>query len=398
MADQFTEVTSRSWFSRIGGAFSGILIGLLLILASIAGLFWNEGRAVKTARALAEGAGQVVTIDPAAPAADANGKLVHFSGPLIVNGTISDPVFTFVAGPANANRLIRKVEMFQWKESSRSETRKKLGGGEETVTTYSYATEWVEGPVNSSSFKQPAGHDNPPMPVTSASTDATGGKVGAVSLAGGRIAGLGERQAVAADPARAQAVKAAIGATRPVTASNTLYFIGNDPAAPQVGDLRISFEATRADTASAYGLLSNGTLDYFKASNGVSIGSVKSGISTAQEMFDADISANTTMTWIIRFVGLIAMLIGFRMMFSIIGVLGDVIPFVGDVFRFATGMAAMALTAVVGTLTIGIAWIWYRPLLGIAIIAIGAVLAFVFLRVGKGRAQAARQAGAPQAA
>ncbi|MCB1382773.1 MAG: TMEM43 family protein [Notoacmeibacter sp.] len=397
MADEFTEVTHRSWFSRIGGAFSGILVGIVLVLASIAGLFWNEGRAVHTARALEEGSGQVITIDPANPGADANGKLVHFSGPLKVDGTLSDPQFGFVSAPANANRLVRKVEMFQWKESSRSETRKKLGGGEETVTTYSYSTEWAEGPVNSQNFKKPAGHENPAMPVRSATTDAKSGKVGAISLPGGRIAGLGERRAIAADAARGEAVKSAIGLANPVTASDTTYFIGQNPSSPQVGDLRISFEAVSADTASAYGRLDNGSLDYFTASNGVKIGSVRAGIASAKDMFDADIAANSTMTWIIRAVGLIAMLIGFRMIFAVIGVIGDVIPFVGDVFRFATGMAALALTAVIGTITIGTAWIWYRPLLGWSIIAIGALIAIAVFKLGKGRAKANRDAEAQPA-
>ncbi|MCB1420764.1 MAG: TMEM43 family protein, partial [Notoacmeibacter sp.] len=214
-------------------------------------------------------------------------------------------------------------------------------------------------------------------------------------IPGGRIAGLGERSAISADATRGEAIKSAIGSTRPVTASNTTYFIGNNPSSPQVGDLRISFEAVSADTASAYGKLDNGKLDFFTASNGVKIGSIRAGTATAKDMFDADISANSTMTWIIRAVGLIAMMIGFRMIFAVIGVIGDVIPFVGDVFRFATGMAALALTAVIGTITIGTAWIWYRPVLGWSIIAIGALIAFAVLYLGKSRAKANREAAQP---
>ena len=32
--------------------------------------------------------------------------------------------------------------MYQWVEDSKSETQKTLGGGEETVTTYTYKKEW----------------------------------------------------------------------------------------------------------------------------------------------------------------------------------------------------------------------------------------------------------------
>lgn len=115
MSDQFSEITSRSWFSRIGRAFSGILFGIILVLLAMAGLFWNEGRAVSTARALSEGAGRVVTIDPARPAATA-GQLVHFTGPVAIQGAPVDPLFSALPVPDNANQLKRKVEMYQWLE------------------------------------------------------------------------------------------------------------------------------------------------------------------------------------------------------------------------------------------------------------------------------------------
>ena len=66
-------------------------------------------------------------------------------------------------GGADAPRPIklrRKVEYYQWVEHRRSEKRQKLGGGEETVTTYTYSREWVNHPVDSQSFKQMVGHEN----------------------------------------------------------------------------------------------------------------------------------------------------------------------------------------------------------------------------------------------
>ena len=54
MSDSFTTRTHQSWFSRIGNSFAGVLIGLALIVGMVGLLFWNEGRAVKTARSLEE--------------------------------------------------------------------------------------------------------------------------------------------------------------------------------------------------------------------------------------------------------------------------------------------------------------------------------------------------------
>ena len=94
MSDSFTEVTNTSWFSRIKSALSGVLIGLGLVLAAIVALFWNEGRAVKTAISLTEGAGLVQTIDPTSLSKEYNGKLVHFTGKLSPSGAPNDVLFT----------------------------------------------------------------------------------------------------------------------------------------------------------------------------------------------------------------------------------------------------------------------------------------------------------------
>ena len=62
MSNSFTETTSVSWFGRLRNSVGGVVIGLLLIIGMVVLLFWNEGRAVTTARSLAEGAGAVVSV------------------------------------------------------------------------------------------------------------------------------------------------------------------------------------------------------------------------------------------------------------------------------------------------------------------------------------------------
>ena len=106
--DSFTETTQTSWFERLKGAIVGVLIGLLMIPVAVVLLFWNEGRAVTTARSLTEGAGlvQSVSADRVDPANQ--DKLVHVAGPLALGGSVSDADFGVTA---QAVRLIRKVEM-----------------------------------------------------------------------------------------------------------------------------------------------------------------------------------------------------------------------------------------------------------------------------------------------
>lgn len=48
----YQEVTKTSYGSRLGNSLKGILTGLVLLVAAIVLLWWNEGRAVKVSKML----------------------------------------------------------------------------------------------------------------------------------------------------------------------------------------------------------------------------------------------------------------------------------------------------------------------------------------------------------
>lgn len=388
MSDRFTETTSTSWFSRITGALGGIVTGFLLVIVACGALFWNEGRAVKTERALDEGAGAVVSVDAARPDGANDGRLVHISGPVKVGAPPADPLFGGLTLPDNSIRLVRHVEMYQWKEDSKRETRNKIGGGTEKVTTYSYSREWSSGPIDSSNFRKPEGHANPDFAILQNSATSESAAIGGFQFTGRTLAGLGTEENLQPNDAVVAELKQFLGDSFKVQTSAGALYVGANPAAPAVGDLQITLTASVADEASVIGMQQGDRLKDYKTSNGNTIFLTAAGEKTAAEMFDSAKSANTTMTWIIRGVGTLAILIGFRLMFSIVGVLGDVIPFIGDVFRFATGLASLALTFVLAPLVMSIAWIAYRPVLGLTILIAGLLIAAAFLFIGKSRVSA----------
>ena len=104
--DSFTEVSSESWFSRIGGAIKGVLVGIVLFVLAFPVLFWNEGRAVQTAKSLAEGAKAVVVISADKVDNTNDGKLVHLTAKAETEQTLDDPAFGI---SVNAIRLKRDV-------------------------------------------------------------------------------------------------------------------------------------------------------------------------------------------------------------------------------------------------------------------------------------------------
>ena len=103
-----TETTTESWGSRLGGSIKGVAIGGALFIAGIPLLFWNEGRAVKTAKALEEGASVCVKL-PNADTVDAtmDGKLVHVTGTAVTDEQLGDDLFTGLN--PKAIRLTRKA-------------------------------------------------------------------------------------------------------------------------------------------------------------------------------------------------------------------------------------------------------------------------------------------------
>ena len=156
--EHYTEVTNQSWGNRIGGSLKGILAGFFLFATSSPLLIWNEGRSVKQYRTLKEGAQTVVSVSADSINPNNAGKLVHIAGKADTESILED--FTFGIS-SNALKLRRIVEMYQWKEASERTKKKKIGGGTETTTTYTYHKVWSEHLIDSRKFKKTAEHQNP---------------------------------------------------------------------------------------------------------------------------------------------------------------------------------------------------------------------------------------------
>ena len=70
------------------------------------------------------------------------------------------------------------------------------------------------------------------------------------------------------------------------------------------------------------------------------------------------------------------MLTGLKMVFGPLGVLADVLPFLGSLVRMGTGLLSFLIALPCSLVTIAIAWIVYRPVLGIIllVIAVGSIV------------------------
>ncbi len=367
-SDTVTEVTSESWFGRIGGAIKGVVFGLVLFAIAFPLLFWNEGRAVQEYKTLREGGGAVVPVksdrvDPANA-----GKLIHVTGQATADSTLSDAVFGV---SAKALKLKRAVEMYQWEEKSQSETKKKLGGGTETVTTYTYAKTWSSGTIDSADFKEPSGHQNPgSMPYESSEQVAQPITLGAFTVSPSLVGRIDDFEplSLGAGTAVPESLK------YKAKLQGTGFYVGVDPASPQVGDTRVEFSVARPTEVSVIAQQAGNSFAPYKAAAGGTIELLQTGVHSADSMIKAAQEANKVLAWILRGVGFLVMLMALNMILRPFSVAADVVPFVGRIVGAGTGFISFLVAAALSLTTIAIAWIFYRPLIGLTIVAVTVAL------------------------
>jgi hypothetical protein len=97
------------------------------------------------------------------------------------------------------------------------------------------------------------------------------------------------------------------------------------------------------------------------------------GTKTMSEMFEAQEATNGVIAWLLRALGAFMVFLGITFVLGPVRVFADVIPFAGRIAGVMIGVVALLGTGACTLPTIGIAWVFYRPLLGIALLLLGAV-------------------------
>lgn len=390
MPDQFVQRSRQGWGERLGGAFGGIITGIVMTLISFVMLFWNEGRAVKRYQTLEEGAGNVISIASGNLDPSFDGKLVHMTGRAEVSGALEDSQFGV---SAEAIKLDRAVEMYQWHEKKQTKTENKTGGGTEKKTVVTYEKAWSSTLKKSSNFDHPSGHQNPEsMPFSPKSFVAE-----KVSLGVFRLPEFFIKQIKGAAEIPINSLEQLPEEIRPGAKlhGGGLYF-GADPATPAVGDTRVNFTAVLPAEISVVAKQAGDTLEKYHAAAGGDLEILAMGTESAEAMFEAEQVANKTLTWALRGAGFLLMATGLGLIARPLKVMADVLPIAGRVVGAGVGFFAIAVAAIFSSLTIAAAWIFYRPEIGIAVLVITGL--FVFLLVKRLRKAKPEEAGPPSMA
>ena len=195
------------------------IAGAILIIAGLLLVGFTEH--ADRLRAMGEDAlgGFVLRGAEAQPGAVSDDQLVFVSGPVQVAKPARDAQFNVGAGVV---ALVRKVEMFQWHEAQ--------GGG-------NFEQDWIDHPVDSTQFSQPAGHANPgAFPFSGERFDSPEVSVGGFRLGPKLVDGIPGVEDFTPD---LHALPANMAAT--FQAHDGALVTSADPDHPRVGDLRVSW-------------------------------------------------------------------------------------------------------------------------------------------------------------
>ncbi len=398
-----TRTVTHSYGSRVGNAFKGVVGGLIAVAIGIGLLWWNEKRTVYRQRALDQGRKDCVEAKYDEVDSSLEGKLVHVSGAATTEDVLEDPEFLFAV---NAFQLSRKVEMYQWVEHEKRETKENLGGSEEETITYTYSKEWRTDVVDSSGFQE-GGHTNPTeMPFESGTIYASEAAFGDYSLNQNQIERVGtptelapakstwvQEQIKKFQEAGQENVKASdlgnVCGIRGMEIRGKTFYLPRNPngqdTGAEVGDVRVSFfYVPPKQDISIIAQQTGSTFQAYATKTGP-LDELRGGIMGAEQIFQAAESENKLMAWLLRALGFVLIGCGFSAIFKPLPTLMAVVPFLGKIVGAGVGLIAWTLAAVISLLVIAIAWLFYRPILGIALIA-AAIGVVVLVKKMRGQA------------
>ncbi|MBQ0022094.1 MAG: TMEM43 family protein [Prevotellaceae bacterium] len=420
----YTEKRTVGYGERVKNSFGGVITGIIMFVAGTWLLGWNEGRAVKTAEALKEGAGVAIemeSIKKVDPSFD--GELVHATGMAETTDSLYDSQFGVGAISIN---LEREVEYYQWVEHQSEQREDKLGGSEEITTTYTYSKEWVSEPQNSSNFKDPAyaGRSNAVlMQLEDQEWTAEHVTFGAYTCPASMISKIGGSEkmelsisdemlkAINAEIARVLGEQPIVTTPEPeVTAADSVavdsnkvvfndnryenihvsqnqIYLGKSPNSPAVGDVRISYTVIYPHKISIIAQVSGNTFKQYKAKNGKTLMMVHNGVVSMEEMFQSAEDTNEFWTWVLRIFGILLVCGGLKGLFGFLETLLKVVPFLSSIFSFGVGIVTSVIGIVWSLLVIAIAWLFYRPVLAICILVGAGVIIFLIVNRGKVKAK-----------
>jgi len=387
----YTTTTTTSFGQRIKNSFGGIVVGIMMFIAGTILLFWNEGRTVKTTRMLKEAESKCVELaDISAVDKAFEGQVVHATGLATTDEVLKEDVFGI---KANAIKLIREVEYYQVVERTETKTETDSRGRETQTTTYFYEPKWTDEPVDSKKFYYTDEQDDNFVlkEIADLTLQAKDVKFGAYRLPDALISQKNDSENLAIEPDQAILDAFSRDIANAMRKSGTKYvhvegnriYFGVNPGEAHIGDVRVKFSTVGNGNVSIIAKVVNDTFEKFTAKSGYSLERLTAGTHSSEDMFASERSNNKATAWLLRIIGILLIFFGLRNIFKFIETTTSIVPVLGSIVKFGIGLASFLITIAWSFIVIAVGWLFYRPLLGILMLAGGCALIWYLNKKGK---------------
>ena len=165
-------------------------------------------------------------------------------------------------------------------------------------------------------------------------------------------------------------------------ASNVLYF-GRVPGSPEVGDVRVTFEKVVPAKVTIMAVVDGDSFKPYKAKNGKRFQTLVMGKKSGDEIIEGEKEANNMILWALRILGIVIIIGGLKGIFGFLETILKVVPFIAGIFGWGVGIVCTVVGIVWSLIVIALAWLFYRPVLAICLLAIAGFLIWVFAFKGK---------------
>ena len=341
-----------------GCGFGAIVFGIILFIACSIFLFQNEGRSVRRSRALDEivNAVEVAGNDLGVP----DGTLILVAETAVGNEALVDHQFK-VEAPEGSIKLVKDVEMYQWKETKKTDDDK---------TTYTYEKIWSSSHIDSSGFDQISGHENPSELIYESDTYAVSEvDLGAYHVRDLFISKMSGSQSIGAiDESQLDQKMTVEGNTIFVDTSGS-----GTLTKPNIGDYKIVFTYTPSAEYTVLGKKSGTEITNYETKNG-DLAEVEPGKLSKEALKEEKDNDNKMMTIALRIGLTIGIIMANMLTISpVTSLLGNV-PLAGNLVNKGIGLVGGILGVSWSLLVIAAGWFVYRPIISIGLLVIIIVL------------------------
>ena len=152
----------------------------------------------------------------------------------------------------------------------------------------------------------------------------------------------------------------------------------NGKAGTKITIRKVTFEKIMPAKVTLISKVNGNTFGPYKAKNGYTFQTLVMGEKSADEIYESEHSTNTIMTWFLRILGIVMVIGGLKGIFGFLETLLMVVPFIANILGWGVGVICTVVGVVWSLIVIAIAWLFYRPVLAIVLLAIAGVLIWIF--------------------